>query len=151
LNGGHSKREIVEHPGGVAIIGITDEKEIVLVEQFRKPIDRMLLELPAGKIEKNEPPELTAKRELQEETGYIAEEVELLLEGYSSPGFSDEKIYIYLAKNLVQGEPCPDENEHIDIKKYKLDVLIKMVFTGQIEDYKTISGLLALQVKGDLV
>lgn len=137
----YSKREIVEHPGGVGIIPITDDNSIVLVKQYRKAVERFLLEIPAGKLELNEEPRETAIRELKEETGFEAKNIEYLLEFYTSPGFSNEKIYLFLATDLTEGEPTPDVGEFIETEKYKIDDLIKMVERGEIVDSKTIIAI----------
>ena len=141
----YSKREIVEHPGGVAIVGITDENEILLVKQYRKAVDRVLLELPAGKIEVNEEPKETAFKELKEETGYSTENLEYLLEFYTSPGFSTEKVYIFLAENMEKGEQELESGEYIKVESYKIDDLIKMIKKGEIIDSKTIIGIYAIK------
>ena len=86
-NGKHSKREIIKHPGAVAILPITDDNKIVMVEQFRKALERTIVEIPAGKLEKGEEPALCARRELEEETGYECESLEWLISFYTSPGF----------------------------------------------------------------
>lgn len=139
----YSKREIVEHPGAVAVIAITEDNEILLVEQYRKAVDQVLLEIPAGKIEIDEEPNITAMRELEEETGYKAESVEYLLETYSSPGFTNERIYIFLAKNIEKvSDKLGVDGENLRIKKVKLDKLIKEIKRGQIMDSKTILALL---------
>lgn len=138
----YGKREIVEHPGAVAIIPITDNGEIILVKQYRKAIEKELLEIPAGKLEIDEEPKTCAIRELKEETGITANQIEFLFEFYTSPGFSNEKIYLFIAKNLNYGEPAFDEDEYIDIITIKLEKLISMVNNGLISDSKTIIGIL---------
>ena len=137
----YSKREIVEHPGSVGIIPITDDGYIVLVKQFRKPVEKSLLEIPAGKIEINEEPRQTALRELGEETGYISNKMEYLFEFYTSPGFSNEKIYLFLATELVKGDANPGHDEYIEVTKIKIEDLVDMVNRGEINDSKTIIGI----------
>lgn len=137
----YSKREIVEHPGGVAVIPITKDNSIILVKQYRKAVEKFLLEIPAGKLEINEEPRETAIRELKEETGFTANKVEYLLEFYTSPGFSNEKIYLFLATDLIEGEATPDTGEFVDIEKYNINDLIKMVERGEIIDSKTIIAI----------
>ncbi|NMB08327.1 MAG: NUDIX hydrolase [Tissierellia bacterium] len=137
----YSKREIVEHPGSVGIIAITDDGHLVLVKQFRKPVEKTLLEIPAGKIEINEEPKETALRELYEETGYRAEKIEYLFEFYTSPGFSNEKMYLFLATELIEGNAEPEDDEYIEIEKIKLEDLIEMILKGEIVDSKTIIGI----------
>lgn len=137
----YSKREVVEHPGGVAVIPITEDNCIVLVKQYRKAVERFLLEIPAGKLELNEEPRQTAQRELKEETGFEARKLEYLLEFYTSPGFSNEKIYLFLASDLIEGETNPDAGEFVEVEKYSINDLIKMVERGEIIDSKTIIGI----------
>lgn len=137
----YSKREIVEHPGGVAVIPIADDNTIILVKQYRKAVEKFLLEIPAGKIELNEEPRVTAIRELKEETGYSTDKMEYLLEFYTSPGFTNEKIYLFLATDLVKGEANPDSGEFIEVEKYDINLLIKMIERGEITDSKTIIGI----------
>jgi ADP-ribose pyrophosphatase len=137
----YSKREIVEHPGGVAIVPITNDNNIILVKQYRKAIDKFILEIPAGKLEINEEPRETAIRELKEETGYIANELKYLLEFYTSPGYCNEKIYIFLATDIVEGVATPENGEFIEIEKYNIFDLLKMIDRGDIVDSKTIIGI----------
>jgi ADP-ribose pyrophosphatase len=137
----YSKREIVEHPGSVGIIPITNDGYMVLVKQFRKPVEKTLIEIPAGKIEINEEPRETALRELQEETGHISNKMEYLFEFYTSPGFSNEKMYMFLATDLSQVEANPEDDEYIEIVKIKIEDLIDMVNRGEINDSKTIVGI----------
>ncbi|WFA09704.1 NUDIX hydrolase [Tissierella sp. Yu-01] len=139
----YSKREIVEHPGGVGIVTITDDNSIILVKQYRKAVNKTLLEIPAGKLEVNEEPRETAIRELKEETGYDAKELKYLLEFYTSPGYCNEKIYLFLASDLVEGDQKLDEGEYCEIVKYSFDELLKMIDRGEIIDSKTIIGIFA--------
>ncbi len=141
-NGNKAGREIVEHPGGVCIIAIADNNKILLVEQFRKPIEGNLLELPAGKLEKDEDPLECAKRELIEETGYKAGRIKFLFSFYTSPGYSDESIHLYGAGNLEEVGVDPDEDEIIINHMIEKKEIIKMINTGKIKDSKTIVGLL---------
>ncbi|WP_352404845.1 NUDIX hydrolase [Sporanaerobacter acetigenes] len=136
----YSKREIVEHPGAVAIVALTNQDEIVLVKQYRKAVERELLEIPAGKLEIGEEPKETAIRELKEETGYTSNKLEYLLEFYTSPGFSNEKIYLFLANELIEGQAEPEKDEYIELVKVKLEDLIDMIDKGEIIDSKTIIG-----------
>lgn len=140
-NGRVSSREIIEHPGAVAIIPFLDENTIILVEQFRKALDQVILEIPAGKIDKGENPEACGIRELEEETGYKANEFEYLGKIATTPGFTDEVIYIYKADNLYKGEINMDEDEFINLKTYKIEEIKDMVKKGQIIDGKTIAAL----------
>lgn len=137
----YSKREIIEHPGGVAVIPIAEDNTIVLVKQYRKAVEKFLLEIPAGKLELNEEPRITAIRELKEETGYTTKKMDYLLEFHTSPGYTNEKIYLFLATELIEGDPVPDNGEFIEVEKYDIDTLIKMVDRGEILDSKTIIGI----------
>lgn len=135
-----SFREVVRHNGGVTVLAINDDK-IVMVQQFRYPINKLTLELPAGKLEKNENPLECAKRELEEETGFIADNWESL--GYIDPsaGFSDEKLYLYKATNLTQKAPIKIEGEFINFMEIDKKEVINKVNNGEINDAKTICAL----------
>ncbi len=141
-DGKTSYREIVKHRGAVALLPITEEGKVILVEQYRKPIEKVLLEIPAGKMEEGEAPIITAARELQEETGYSAKNIDLITKMYPAVGYSDEAIYIYLATGLTSGETNFDEGEDIDIVEMELDKAVEMVMSGEIEDGKTIIALM---------
>lgn len=141
-NGKISSREIVNHPGGVAIVALTDKNKILLVRQYRKPVEEALLELPAGKLEYNENPIECAKRELIEETGYKCDEIKLLTMFYTTPGFSDEKMYLYFAKNLKKEIAQPDEDEFLELYEYDLNELKNMISENKIKDAKTVIGIL---------
>jgi len=143
-NGRKASREIVEHSGGVVIIPVNDNGEILLVEQYRKPLDKSLLELPAGKLEPGEKPLFCARRELIEETGYEAGKMEYLFSFYTTPGFSDEMLYLFLATDLRKTEPAPDEDEIIKNHQIKEGDIPEYIRQGKIKDGKTILGLLAL-------
>jgi ADP-ribose pyrophosphatase len=140
-NGNTSIREVVEHNGGVAIVAMKDNK-IILVKQFRKPYEEVLLEIPAGKLEKNEEPYECAIRELEEETGFIPQDLKLLNIVYTSPGFANEKIHIYYCCKLIEGRVNPDEDENIEVEYYSVDEAEGMIASGQIRDAKTIIGIL---------
>jgi ADP-ribose pyrophosphatase len=144
-NGNISTREMVVHPGAVAIVALTSEKEIILVKQYRYPVKEILYELPAGKLEKGEAPAYSARRELEEETGYSAEKWEKLASFYTAPGFSSEYMHLYLATNLVKKEAHPDPDEIIMYEKIPLAKVWQMIETGEIKDGKTVLGILWLQ------
>ncbi len=137
-----SYREIVEHNGGVTLAALTDEGKLVMVRQFRYAAGKVVLEAPAGKIEKGEDPLLTAARELKEETGYTAGKIEHLSSFYSSIGYSTEVIHLYFAEDLTPGETEFDDNEAIDIVEIDLAELKKMVLSGEVEDGKTIAAIM---------
>ncbi|GAB1613114.1 ADP-ribose pyrophosphatase [Mammaliicoccus lentus] len=136
-NGETSSRDVVLHNGAVAVLAITPEKEVLVVEQFRKAMEKVLIEIPAGKLEIGEERKSAALRELEEETGYIAEDLELIGEVYGSPGFCNEKISIYLADNLSEGKMKLDEDEFLDIKKYTIEEVKNLLLSQKIEDAKT--------------
>ena len=136
-----SKREYVEHPGGAAIVAET-EKGIIFVEQFRYPVSRTLLELPAGKLDKGEDPLSAARREFEEETGYFAKELQLLGEMYPSPGYTDEVIYLYLATGLEMRQAHRDEGEFLSVKYLPAEKAAEMIASGEIKDAKTVIALL---------
>jgi ADP-ribose pyrophosphatase len=139
---GYSKREIIEHGGAVGIVAITDDNKIVLVKQFRKPIEDALVEIPAGKLEIGENPKECAIRELQEETGYTAENIKLIHKFYSSAGFSNEKIFIYLATGLTPGETMLESDEFLDVMEVDVKEAFEMVIKNEIEDAKSTIGIL---------
>ncbi|MFA7572794.1 MAG: NUDIX hydrolase [Lutispora sp.] len=137
-----ASREIVRHPGAVAILPIDDQGNIYFVKQFRKAIEHELLEIPAGKLEKGEEPSQCALRELQEEIGFTSIKLTFITQIYTSPGFADEKIYIFKAENLVKSELVKDEDEFINIYRYRPDEAFNMIKNGKIRDAKTIAALL---------
>jgi ADP-ribose pyrophosphatase len=139
-DGSESKREIVEHSGGVAVVAITESNEILMVRQYRKAMEKNLLELPAGKLEVGEDPIECAKRELEEETGYRANSIREISGFYTAPGFCSEKVYVYLAKELEFIGARLDDGEFLEVEKYKLSEVEELL--GQLEDAKSIIGLL---------
>jgi ADP-ribose pyrophosphatase len=143
-NGKEATRDVVLHPGAAAIVPISDDGEIYLVRQFRKPIDQMLLEIPAGKLDFiGEDPYTCALRELKEETGLTAKELKKVSSVFSCPGFCNEVLHIYIATGLSVGESCTDEDEFLSVIKYNINDLKKMIYEGSITDSKTIIGILA--------
>jgi ADP-ribose pyrophosphatase len=137
------KREIVEHRGAIAIVAITQDDSVLLVRQFRSGPNRVLLEIPAGTRETGEPVEECVQRELQEETGHRAGEIRRLLGFYSSPGFCDEYLEIFVATNLSPSRLTADDDEHIAVESVPVDRLAEMMRSGEICDAKSIAGLLA--------
>ncbi len=133
-------RDIVEHPGGVGIVAITDDNKILMVKQYRKPIEKAIIELPAGKLDKNEDIEVCGRRELEEETGYKAKEFTYLGYMYPSPGFDDEVTHLYLARDLYKGEVNLDEDEYLDVFKYDISEVKEMIMNNEINDAKTVIG-----------
>jgi ADP-ribose pyrophosphatase len=148
-NGKMAKREIIKHPGAVAIIAITDENKIVMVEQFRKALERIIVEIPAGKLEKGEEPVDCARRELEEETGYECRNLELLVSFYTSPGFADEIVHVYIAKGLVKKENAAelDEDEFVNLEELTLDEAIEYIKEQKIYDAKTVFAVQYLQLQ----
>ncbi|QHJ71091.1 NUDIX hydrolase [Planococcus halotolerans] len=143
-NGRTSKRELIEHPGAVAILAITPENKIIMVEQYRKALERSIIEVPAGKLEKGETPETTAMRELEEETGYTAESLELIQSFSTSPGFADEVIHLFLAEGLHKAEPGAvlDEDEFVELMEVSIEEAEKMMQDNRIYDAKTAFAVL---------
>ena len=143
-DGKKSKRELVKHPGAVAIIAITEDNKLVLVEQFRKALERTIIEIPAGKIEPGEEPERTAIRELEEETGYKANEFVYIQSFATSPGFADEIIHLYLGTSLqkVENPAQGDEDEFIGLIECSIEEAEKMMEDGRIFDAKTAYAVL---------
>jgi len=142
-NGDATTREIVRHPGAAAVVAVAAAGRIVMVRQFRKPVERVLLEIPAGKLDPGEPPEQCMRRELAEETGYVAGRLEPLVSYTPSPGFCDEVLHVFLATDLRPGRANPDKDEFIEVQLMPLDELMHMVDTGGITDGKTVTALLA--------
>ena len=142
---GESFREIVEHNGGAVIAAVKPNGNMIMVRQFRKPAERVMLEVPAGKIDPGEDPADTAVRELKEETGYTAGKIRKLTQMYPSVGYSEEILHIYLCTDLEAGETNPDENEAIDIEEYPVDTLVQMVMNGEIQDGKSQVAILMVK------
>ena len=145
-NGVVSKREIVEHPGAVAVIAVTKDKKLVLIKQFRRSANKVLLEIPAGLVHKGERWLDGAKRELTEETGYSAGKIKEIFRGYSSPGYSTEVIRFYVATELEEAEQNCDHDEMIEVYPYPLKKCLELVKRGKISDNKTIVGILAANI-----
>lgn len=141
-DGSTSTRELVEHPGGVGIVALTDNDEIILVKQYRKPLDKVIYEIPAGKLDPGEHHRTCGIRELEEETGLSANVFEYMGFIYPSPGFTDEVTHVYLAKELTQGETHPDDDEFLDVEKVPFERALKMVIDGEINDAKSVFGIL---------
>ena len=139
-NGKVTAREVVAHPGAVAIVPVLADR-IIMVEQFRYPVSQTLLEIPAGKLDPGETPEQCAIRELAEETGYIAAKLQKLAAIFTAPGFTDETIHIYKAENLTVGQQKTDEDEFIKIHFHSPADIAEMISSGKISDAKTIVGL----------
>ena len=137
-NGKHAKREIAMHVGASAVLPVDADGNVYLVRQFRAPIDQVLLEIPAGKLDSvDEDRLLAAKRELKEETGLDADKWLHLTDTFTTPGFSNERISLYLAQDLKFGESRPDEDEFLNVVKLPFEEAFGMVMRGEIRDAKT--------------
>ena len=144
-DGRRFRRDIVHHPGAVSVVAVHDDRQAVLVRQYRAALDADVLEIPAGKRDvEGEPPEVTASRELAEEVGLVAEHVELLGEFYNSPGFCDEHSFTYLATGLTTCATAPvgPEEEVMQVVHVSLDDVPGLIAAGELTDAKSIIGLL---------
>ena len=140
-SGTQAVREVVVHPGGAAVVPVFSNGDVLLVEQFRYPMQQSLLELPAGKIDPGESPEETAARELQEEVGFRAGRLEKLVEFYTTPGFCNELLHLFLATDLKPGRRAGDEDEELSVHRFSPKQLEKLIRSGKIVDAKTLIGL----------
>lgn len=141
-DGQQATREVVRHPGAVAVLALRDDKMLV-VDQFRQPLGRCEVEIPAGKLERGEDPLEAAKRELQEETGYTCGTIRKLQSFYTSPGFADEIIHLYLAEDLTSGSMTLDEDEFLELSEITLDEAYRLIQEERISDAKTILAVYA--------
>ena len=141
-DGRQALRDVVRHPGAVAIVALTDDGRICLVRQYRTSLSRVTVEIPAGKLDPGEDPLTCARRELKEETGMEAEQIAFLTTIATSDGFTDELIHIYMATGLTFAESDPDADEFINVDLVPLRELIDAVLDGRIEDCKTVTGAL---------
>ncbi len=146
-DGSVAKREVVEHPGGVCVAALTENNELLFVEQFRYPYSEVVLELPAGKLEYGEDPFEAGKRELREETGAVAEEYESLGKLYPTPGYCGEIIHMYFAKNLTFTSQDLDSDEFLEVRKIPLKEAFEMVINNEIADSKTQVGIMKVYYK----
>lgn len=144
-DGSIGKREIVKHTGAVGIIALQQGK-MLMVEQYRKPLERTILEIPAGRIESGEDPRHTAVRELEEETGYRCGKLTELNSFYTSPGFADELIYLFVAEQLTTGRKQLDEDEFLQHREVTLEQARRMMSNGLIKDAKTITAVYAWEL-----
>jgi len=141
-NGKKVSRDVIEHKGASVIIAVTDPGDLVMVRQYRNGTDSIMLELPAGKLDTGEDPQVCALRELEEETGYKASEIRLLLKMHPVAAYCSEEISLFLAERLKPGVPKPDADEFVEVETYPLPELLQLIDAGGITDMKTILGLL---------
>ena len=149
--GSTARREVVEHYGAVAIVALDDDRNVVLVRQYRHPVGRRLWELPAGLLDMgDEPPHDTAARELEEEAGLAAQQWRVLVDVISAPGFSDESVRVYLATGLtdVDRPEAHDEEADLTVKRVPLDDAVQMVLAGEIVNSLAVAGILAAHAMG---
>ncbi len=147
-NGSVAQWDFIGHKGAAAVVPVTDDGKIILVRQYRNALDRYTVEIPAGGLENaEEPMKMCAARELEEETGYKSDNLEFLLSLRTTVAFCNEKIEVYLARNLVKTKQNLDEDEYIDVEFYEVEELLKMIYSGEIEDSKTVASILAYYSK----
>ena len=144
--GKETRREVVEHPGGVGILALDDQGRVAMVRQYRYPMGRVVREIPAGKREPGEEPSLTARRELQEEVGATAGAWQDLGALLASPGCYGETLYLYLARDLTLGDPRPDEDERLEVDWVPLAELVEECLDGTLQDAKTVAAILKVQL-----
>jgi len=149
LDGRVTDREIVEHGGAVGVVALHDDGDVLLVRQFRSALGMQLLEIPAGTLGADEDVRACAFRELHEETGYSAQQMEPLYAFYSSPGFSNERIWLFLATGLSPGSQNVESDELIEVVKVPLERALEMVAAGEICDGKSILGIVAASARTD--
>ncbi len=148
-DGSRGWRELVRHHGGAGVVAVRDGR-VCLVRQYRVALGRTTLEIPAGKVDPGEPREVCAARELTEETGLVAERLELLMESYGAPGFTNEHTSVYFAHGLTQGEASLDEGEFLNVIWVPVDDALCAIRSGLLDDAKTVSGILAARAYGML-
>jgi ADP-ribose pyrophosphatase len=142
-SGRQTTREVVEHQDCVAVVAVDDKDNVLLVKQYRKPVDKELLEIPAGGIDPGETPEECVRREMREETGFLPQRVERLGGFYSAPGYSTEYLYLYLATDLVHSPLQAEDTANISLVRKPLKDIPQLIASGTIVDAKSIAGLLA--------
>ena len=141
-SGNRGIREVAVHPGGAVIVPVKQDGKIIFVKQFRYPSQEILLELPAGKLDPDEAPRVCAERELKEETGLTTNKIEKLGYIYTSPGFCSEKLHIYLAEELEDGDYDREEGEYgMEVIELSLNEAEQKILSGEIVDGKTLSGI----------
>ncbi len=143
-DGSRSVRELVWHADAVCVVVLTKDGNTVLVRQFRKAVEQSILEIPAGKIDPGEDALAAAVRELEEEVGYLSGDVRHVMDFYSSPGFCNEKLSLYLAENVTLGEQRLDEGEFIELVTLPWEEAVAMAMRGELGDAKTVAGIFAV-------
>lgn len=147
-NGHHADWDYIHHDGAAAVVPVMDDGRILMVRQYRNALERYTLEIPAGKLDAADEPGLVcSKRELEEETGFKSENIEWLITLRTTVAFCNEKIEIYVARDLQPSRQNLDEDEFVDVRPYELSELKQMIFSGKIEDAKTVAALLAYETK----
>lgn len=149
-DGKEAKRELIKHPGAVCVIAITNEKKIILVEQYRKALERPLVEVPAGKLEPGEDPAVCAARELEEETGWRPAHMRAVQSFYTSPGFADEIVHVYIAEDIekVENGLQTDDDEFVDLLEVTIDEAEQLVAEQRIFDAKTVWAIQYIRLHG---
>lgn len=147
-NGNIVQWDFIKHKGAAAVVPITDEGKIIMVRQYRNALDRETLEIPAGGLDSiDEPMIVAAARELEEETGYQSNELEFLISVAAAVAYCNEKIDVFVARNLIPSEQCLDEDEFVEVEEYSVDELADMIYAGDINDAKTIAAIMAYKGK----
>lgn len=147
-NGNIVKWDLIDHKGAAAVVPVDEQGRIVMVSQYRNALDRYTLEIPAGGLQsKDEPTKDAAARELAEETGYRSDHLELLLSIRTTVAFCNEKIDIYVADHLMPGSQHLDEDEFVNVKAYTLEELTEMIYSGKIQDSKTVAAIMTYKDK----
>ncbi|SFR98785.1 NUDIX hydrolase [Anaeromicropila populeti] len=149
-NGTVAEWDFINHKGAAAIVPVDSDGNIIMVRQYRNALERYTLEIPAGGLNAGETMKECAVRELEEETGYRTKAAEHLIDIYTTVAFCNEKIGIYLAEDLMPGRQHLDSDEFLNVEKHSLTELMELIFTGKIEDSKTVSALLAYKAKRSL-
>lgn len=148
VNGHTAEWDFIHHDGAAAVVAVNDEGKLLMVRQYRNALDRFTLELPAGKLDSPDEPTLEcATRELEEETGYVADKFEFLLTVNTTVAFTNEKIDLYLATNLKKTAQHLDEDEEINVEEWDVEDLKKLIYEGKLTDGKTVAGIMTYVAK----
>lgn len=142
-NGNIAVWDFIEHKGAAAVVPVREDGKLLLVRQYRNALERYTIEIPAGGLNPGEPTDKAALRELEEETGYHCEKAEFLLSIRTTVAFCNEKIDIYVARELVLGQQHLDEDEYINVEAYSVEELLNMIYQGKLQDAKTVCAILA--------